>query len=153
MDDFTNGREADDQGDALVQEDLNKLLGTALGVAGEQLAAHGAFAPIGLVVDLDGGVSLVAVAGAPEDDGAQELDADAMIADLYEALTQQRAQNRAAAVVCDIHLPDDVTDAIHVVAEHSTGVCVSAVQPYRYGADGWEFSNPFLESGEKIIWA
>lgn len=142
------------ESDQLVQDDLNKLLGTALGVAGEQLETHGAFLPVGLVMSNDGDLSLVAVSSnAVEGEGEEELDADQMVADLFEALSQQRQQNRAAAVVCDIHLPDDATDAIHVMAEHSTGVSVSAVRPYRQAPTGWEFGNPFLEPGETQIWA
>ncbi|WP_104110747.1 MULTISPECIES: hypothetical protein [unclassified Arthrobacter] len=142
------------ESDQLVQDDLNKLLGTALGVAGEQLETHGAFLPVGLVMSNDGDLSLVAVSSnAVEGEGEEELDADQMVADLFEALSQQREQNRAAAVVCDIHLPDDATDAIHVMAEHSTGVSVSAVRPYRQAPTGWEFGNPFLEPGETQIWA
>ncbi|MHA7271415.1 hypothetical protein [Arthrobacter sp. HLT1-20] len=137
----------------LVQDDLNKLIGTAFGVAGEQLETHGAFLPVGLVLKHDGELNLVAVAPNTVDgDEEKELDADQMVADLFEALTQQNDQNKAAAVVCDIHLPDDATDAIHVMAEHSTGVCVSAVRPYRQSATGWEFGDPFLEAGEKVIW-
>ena len=139
--------------DKLVQDDLNKLIGTALGVAGEQLETHGAFLPVGLVMSNDGDLSLVAVSpNAVEGEGEEELDADVMVADLFEALSQQREHNRAAAVVCDIHLPDDATDAIHVMAEHSTGVSVSAVRPYRQAPSGWEFGNPFLEAGEIAIW-
>lgn len=139
--------------DAQVQDDLNKLIGTALGVAGDQLEEHGAFMPVGLVLTHDGELSLVAVSPTTVDGGEEEeLDADAMVADLFQALTQQREQNRAAAVVCDIHLPDDVTDAIHVMAEHSTGVSVAAVRPYRQAPTGWEFGNPFLEAGERVIW-
>lgn len=140
--------------DALVQEDLNKLIGTALGVAGEQIQTHGAFVPVGLVVANDGGISLVAVSPNTMDGEEEaELDADAMIADLFEALSAQKDQNRAAAVVCDIHLPDDSTDAIHVMAEHSSGVGVSAVRPYRQAPSGWEFGNPFMEPGDRQIWA
>lgn len=139
--------------DAKVQDDLNKLIGTALGVAGEQLEEHGAFVPVGLVLTHDDEISLVAVSPTAVEGGEEEeLDADKMVADLFEALTQQKEQNRAAAVVCDIHLPDDVTDAIHVMAEHSTGVSVSAVRPYRQAPTGWEFGNPFLEVGERSIW-
>ncbi|MFQ4150540.1 hypothetical protein AAGW05_17950 [Arthrobacter sp. LAPM80] len=139
--------------DTLVQDDLNKLIGTAFGVAGEQLEAHGAFLPVGLVLTHDGELSLVAVApNTVEGEEETELDADAMIADLFAALGQQKEQNRAAAVVCDIHLPDDATDAIHVMAEHSTGVSVSAVRPYRQQPSGWEFGTPFLEAGDTAIW-
>lgn len=139
--------------DKLVQDDLNKLIGTALGIAAEQLEAHGAFLPVGLVLTHDNELNMVAVAPNTMDgEDESDLDADVMVADLFEALGQQREQNRAAAVVCDIHLPEDATDAIHVMAEHSTGVAVSAVRPYRQGTEGWEFSDPFLEAGEKVIW-
>ncbi|MEV8145110.1 hypothetical protein [Specibacter sp. NPDC078709] len=145
---------AQSEADKLVQDDLNKLIGTALGVAGDQLESHGAFLPVGLVLTHEGDLHLVAVSpNAVEGEGEEELDADQMVADLFEALSQQREQNRAAAVVCDIHLPDDATDAIHVMAEHSTGVSVSAVRPYRQAPTGWEFGNPFLEAGETAIWA
>lgn len=140
--------------DAQVQDDLNKLIGTALGVAGDQIEAQGAFMPVGVVLTLDGELSLVAVAPNAVAEGEdEELDANAMIDDLVAALSQQSAQNRAAAVVCDIHLPDDATDAIHVMAEHSTGIAISAIRPYRQAPAGWEFGNPFLEAGERAIWA
>ncbi|WP_287932346.1 hypothetical protein [Arthrobacter sp.] len=152
--DGPDGGAVDHAVDKQVQDDLNKLIGTALGVAGDQIEDHGAFVPVALVVGNDGDISLVAVSPNTVD-GEQEteLDADAMIADLFEALAQQKDQNRAAAVVCDIHLPDDATDAIHVMAEHSGGVSVSAVRPYRQTPGGWDFGNPFLEPGEKQIWA
>ncbi|WP_062009088.1 MULTISPECIES: hypothetical protein [Arthrobacter] len=140
--------------DQLVQDDLNKLIGTALGVAGDQIEAHGAFLPVALVVSNDGEISLVAVSpNTVEGEAETDLDADEMISDLYEALTQQKGQNRAAAVVCDIHLPDDSTDAIHIMAEHSNGVSISAVRPYRQAPSGWDFGAPFLEPGENQIWA
>lgn len=136
----------------LVREDLNKLLGTALGIANEQLESHGAFVPVGLVVDHEGEISLVAVAPNEAENGEAELDADAMITDLYAALTEQKDQNRAAAVVCDIFLPEESSDAVHVMAEHSTGVGISAVQPYKNDAGTWVFAEPFLEADEVQIW-
>ncbi len=135
--------------DALTQEDLNKLMGTALGIAQDQLETHGAFLPTALVVDNSGEIRMVAV--SPEDDG-KDLDADAMIADLYEALKQQRNENRAAAVFSDIHLPDENTDAIYVVAEHSTGVAVAAIQPYGEDGGEWTYKDPIWESAEFSIW-
>ncbi|MDJ0354800.1 hypothetical protein [Paenarthrobacter sp. PH39-S1] len=154
--------------------DLNKLLGTALGIAQEQLEAHGAFLPVALAVGDDGGIRMLTVspagaesgphadgpesaspeadspeAASPEADGG--LDADAMIADLYEVLRQQKDVHRAAAMVCDIHLPDEGTDAIHVVTEHRSGVCVAAVQAYTR-TPGWNFSEPVWEAEEPQIW-
>jgi hypothetical protein len=120
---------------AQVQEDLNSLLGTALGVAQEQLEAQGAFLP----------------AVAPEESD-EDLDADAMIDDIYQVLTEQKGDNRAAAVFSDIHLPDEATDAIHVVAEHSEGVCISAIQTYSEVDGEWTFAEPQWESGDRLVW-
>ncbi|MET4060406.1 hypothetical protein ABIB35_001951 [Arthrobacter sp. UYP6] len=134
---------------AQVQEDLNSLLGTALGVAQEQLEAQGAFLPAALVVQNDGELRMIAV--APEESD-EDLDADAMIDDIYQVLGEQKADNRAAAVFSDIHLPDESTDAIHVVAEHSEGVCISAIQTYSETDGEWTFAEPQWESGDRLIW-
>ncbi|GAA1337827.1 hypothetical protein [Arthrobacter roseus] len=141
--------EEDATQDAMVQEDLNKLLGTALGMAQDQLETHGAFLPTALIVDNTGEVRMVAV--SPEDDG-KDLDADSMIEDLYEALKQQRNENRAAAVVSDIHLPDENSDAIYVVAEHSTSVAIAAIQPYGEEGGQWSYKDPIWESADITVW-
>ncbi|HEV7166386.1 MAG TPA: hypothetical protein VGN49_00280 [Micrococcaceae bacterium] len=141
-----------------VKADLNSLIGTGLGVAQEQLEAHGGFLPVALVLGDDGGMRMVAVSPeeaahqAGRDQGAEEPDADAMIDDLYQLLAAQKDANRAAAVVCDIHLPDDATDAVHVVAEHRAGVVISAVAPYTETGGNWTFSEPIWETEEPRIW-
>lgn len=141
--------EEDATQDAMVQEDLNKLLGTALGIAQDQLEANGAFLPTALIVDNAGEIRMVAV--SPEDDG-EDVDADSMIADLYEALKQQRNENRAAAVFSDIHLPDENSDAIYVVAEHSKAVAIAAIQPYGEDGGEWSYTDPIWESAELTVW-
>ena len=135
---------------AQVQEDLNSLIGTALGVAQEQLEAQGAFLPAALVVQNDGELRMIAV--APEESD-EDLDADAMIDDIYTVLTEQKGENRAVAVFSDIHLPEENTDAIHVVTEHSEGVCISAIQAYSSNGEEWTFNEPMWEAGEPIVWA
>jgi hypothetical protein len=140
--------------DETVQADLNSLIGTGLGLAQEQLQSHGSFLPIALVVTDDGEIQMVAVAPAEADGSDEEqLDADAMIADLYEVLRQQKDAHRAAAVVCDVHLPDDATDAVHVVGEHRAGVVASAIAPYAESAGSWAFSDPIWDAGRPQIWA
>ena len=134
---------------AQVQDDLNSLIGTALGVTQEQLEAQGAFLPAALVVQNDGELRMIAV--APEESD-EELDADAMIEDLYTVLAEQKADLRAVAVFSDITLPEENTDAIHVVTEHSEGVCISAIQTYSADGDEWTFNEPIWESGEPIVW-
>jgi hypothetical protein len=147
------------QAEAQAQEDLNLLLGTGLGIAQEQLDAHGAFLPLGLVIDSGGEVRMVAVApDGVDDDGAgqdAELDADAMVGDLYRLLTEQKDGNRAAAVISDVHLPEEDSDAIHVASEHSEGLAVSVLLPYAEAGDGSgrNYGELIGEEGEHNIWA
>ena len=111
--------------------DLENLLGTGVGAAQEQLERNGGFLPFALVVENDGEVRLVAVTPADAERGSDaEFDADAMISDLTELLRQNRDDFRAAAVVCDITLLEEDSDAIHVAAEHRDGAVFAAVLPY-----------------------
>lgn len=152
--------------DSLAQADLNLLLGTGVSIAQEQLDTHGAFLPLGLVIGGNGEVRMVAVSPAGvesprdgTDDGGLgdggELDADAMVADLYDLLTQQRDENRAAAIISDVHLPDEGRDAIHVASEHSSGLAVSVLLPYAEAPDGSgrTYGDLIGEEGEHVIWS
>lgn len=132
-----------------VREDLNRLIATGLGMAQEQLEAQGAFLPAALVMTHGNEIRMIAV--SPEDDG-EDLDADQMIADLYQVLAGQRGENRAAAVVSDIHLPEDGTDAVHVVTEHSAGVAVAAIQPYAEASGEWSYGELIWEPCERTVW-
>lgn len=87
-----------------VQDDLNKLIGTGLGMAQEQVEDQGAFLPAALIVNNDGEVRMVAVSPANDDD---DIDAEAMITDLYKVLGEQKDNHRAVAVISDVHLPDE----------------------------------------------
>jgi hypothetical protein len=94
------------------------------------------------------------VAGAELDAVADaEFDADAMLNDLTELLRQNREECRAAALVCDIMLPEEGSDAIHVAAEHKDGSVFAAVLPYRPqpGAQ-WEFGELAADTNEPVIW-
>lgn len=173
--------------EAAVKHHLNRLVGTGLGLAQDQLESQGAFLPVALVLAGDGDIRMLSVApvvtvsegrgpidGEPNDaaesdtaesnaaepDAAEkvtasgELDTDRMIADLYDLVREQREAFRGAAVVCDVHLPDDGTDAIHIVTEHPSGVTVGTLQPYSRAADGgWIFSEPIWESAAPQIWS
>lgn len=135
---------------APVQDDLNKLMGTALTMAQEQLEDQGAFLPAALVVGNDGAIRMVAVSPANDD---EDVDAEVMINDLYKVLGEQRSEHRAVAVVSDVHLPDEHTDAIFVATEHSQGVAVAAVQAYSQQEDGsWTFADPQWEGAGRQVW-
>lgn len=133
-----------------VQDDLNKLIGTGLGMAQEQLEDQGAFLPAALIVNNDGEVRMVAVSPANDDD---DIDAEAMITDLYKVLGEQKDNHRAVAVISDVHLPDEDTDAVFVASEHSEGVAIAAVQSYSQQEDGsWTFADPAWEGAERSVW-
>ncbi|WP_457965656.1 hypothetical protein M1E17_04170 [Arthrobacter sp. D1-29] len=135
--------------------DLENLLGTGVGAAQEQLQRNGGFLPFALVVENDGEVRLVAVspADAAEGSGA-DFDADSMIADITELLRQNRADFRATAVVCDILLVEEESDAIHVAAEHRDGSVFAAVLPYAANpaTREWEFGQLSADTNEPTVW-
>ncbi|MBD1542219.1 hypothetical protein G9E11_08165 [Arthrobacter sp. IA7] len=135
--------------------DLENLLGTGMAAAQEQLERSGGFPPFALVVENDGDVRLVAVSPAdPDADGDSEFDADAMIRDITELLRQHRDEFRAAAIVCDITLVEEDSDAIHVATEHRDGAVFAAVLPYAAitGGTEWEFGDLAADSNEPVIW-
>lgn len=136
--------------------DLENLLGTGMAAAQEQLERSGGFLPFALVVENDGDVRLVAVSPAdPDADGDSEFDADAMIRDITELLRQHRDEFRAAAIVCDITLVEEDSDAIHVATEHRDGAVFAAVLPYSPTTEGneWEFGDLGADANEPAIWA
>ncbi|MET3811527.1 hypothetical protein [Arthrobacter sp. UYEF3] len=135
--------------------DLENLLGTGVGAAQEQLERNGGFLPFALVVENDGEVRLVAVTPADAaGDSDDDFDADDMIKDLTELLRQHRDEFRAAAIVCDITLLEEDSDAIHVAAEHQDGSVFAAVLPY--GADPatneLEFGELSADTNEPVVW-
>ncbi|WP_227007694.1 hypothetical protein [Pseudarthrobacter sp. AB1] len=135
--------------------DLENLLGTGVGAAQEQLERNGGFLPFALVVENDGEVRLVAVTPADAQGGSDaDFDADTMISDLTELLRQNRADFRAAAIVCDILLIEEETDAIHVAAEHRDGSVFAAVLPYaaNTGTHEWEFGQLAADTSEPTVW-
>jgi hypothetical protein len=136
--------------------DLENLLGTGMAAAQEQLERNGGFLPFALVVENDGDVRLVAVSPAdPDAGGDSEFDADGMIRDITELLRQHRDEFRAAAIVCDITLVEEDSDAIHVATEHRDGAVFAAVLPYSpdNGGSEWEFGDLAADSNEPVIWA
>lgn len=135
--------------------DLENLLGTGISAAQEQLQRNGGFLPFALTVQNDGEVRLVAVSPADAVDGSDDdFDADAMISDLTALLRQNRDDFRAAAVVCDILLVEEDSDAIHVAAEHHDGAVFAAVLPYSANpaTRTWEFGELAPDANPPAIW-
>jgi hypothetical protein len=135
--------------------DLENLLGTGMGAAQEQLERNGGFLPFALVVENDGEVRLVAVSPADAGSGSDdEFDADEMISDLTALLRQNREDFRAAAIVCDITLVEEGSDAIHVATEHRDGAVFAAVLPYaaNTATREWDFGELAADTNEPAIW-
>ncbi|MBG6085182.1 hypothetical protein [Zhihengliuella flava] len=143
-------------------DDLNRLLGTSLGIAREQLEAHGVFLPfaVGLSTESsdEGEMRLLAVQ-PPEDTENPEadIDADVMMKDLTELLTQQKEDFKAVAMISDVTLLETGGDAIHAAAEHSAGGAVAVVQAYTPPSPEadepvWTFDEPATEASELKIW-
>jgi hypothetical protein len=135
--------------------DLENLLGTGVGAAQEQLERNGGFLPFALVVENDGEVRLVAVTPADAAEGTEaDFDADSMISDLTELLRQHRDEFRAAAIVCDITLLEEASDAIHVAAEHRDGSLFAAVLPYAANpaTRELEFGELSADTNEPGVW-
>jgi len=95
------------------------------------------------------------VTPADATDGSEDhFDADTMIRDLHELLRQHRDEFRAAAVVCDITLLEEDSDAIHVAAEHQDGSLFAAVLPYAAnpGTHELEFGQLAADTNESTVW-
>ncbi|MFD5278626.1 hypothetical protein ACFWIX_13830 [Pseudarthrobacter sp. NPDC058362] len=135
--------------------DLENLLGTGISAAQEQLQRNGGFLPFALTVQNDGELRLVAVSPADAAEGTDaDFDADAMISDLQTVLRQNRGDFRAAAVVCDVQLVEDDSDAIHVATEHSDGSVFAAILPYvaNTATRTLEFGELGADSNQPAIW-
>lgn len=135
--------------------DLEALLGTGISAAQEQLNHHRGFLPFALAMEHDGEVRLVAVSPPDANEGPGDgFDADSMISDLTEVLRQNRKDFRAAAIICDVTLMEERSDAIHMATEHSDGSVFAAVLPYSPHADAneWQFAQLIGDSNEPTIW-
>lgn len=153
--------------------DLDKVMGTALGVAREQLESAGAFLPFGIALEKP---SISAAENSGQDDDAAtvgelrllavqptedpenpdaDLDADAMMDDLVALMREQEDLYLAVALISDVTLLEEDRDAIHVNAEHRDGGAVGAVSAYTAPAEEdaeWVFDEPQVDSAERLVW-
>jgi len=114
---------------------LNELLNECVEAACELLVEHGEFDPFALALMTDGELlHLDSDAGVPSGDS----DGDAIIESLRASLKERRAELIATAIVADVTLEDEdseaTTAAIAVSMEHVVEEPVSCFLPYEIDA-------------------
>jgi len=128
---------------------MDALLNAALPFAQQQLAKHGEFFPYGVALSKDGQIGMFAgYTGTKRPPSTEVLEI------LYEGLRSTSEANRGAAVVADVRLKGEGTDAIQVEVEHREGISLRVFLPYRkkrFG--GLETGQMRAEEGERRIWA
>lgn len=141
-----------DNASAQAQDDLDGLLDVALGFAQQQLDARGEFFPYAAAIGTDGEAEMIAARPDADDEHPRSADViDACVA----ALVSQRDYIRAGAIVADVRLPDQSSDAIRVDLEHAEGHALAVLLPYtkkklRRGVD---YGQPRAQAGSRRIWA
>lgn len=131
------------------QDDLDGLLGPALGFAQQQLDAHGEFYPYAVVVDADGQQRMVAA-----DTGTDRPESADLITTLIAALSDDRGNLRAAAIVADVRIAELGSDAIRVTLEHAESVALTVLLPYRtrrFGS-GIDYGDLQAAAAAAFIW-
>lgn len=108
------------------QDDLDGLLGPALGFAEQQLDKRGEFYPYAIVMDNDGQQRIITT-----DTGEEQPASADLITALISALSEERNDLRAAAIVADVRVPEIGSDAVRVTLEHAEQVALSVLLPYR----------------------
>ncbi len=137
-----------DSAAAECQSDLDALLDAALPFATQQLTKHGEFFPYGVAMRQDGEIAMIAGYTGTERPPSTEV-----LGILYQGLRSTSEANRGAAVVADVRLKNEGTDAIQVEVEHREGIAMKVFLPYRkkrFG--GLETGQMRAEEGERRIW-
>lgn len=139
-----------DSASAECQSDLDALLGAALPFAKQMLAKHGEFFPYAVAMRRNGEIAMIAgYTGSEKPPSTELLDI------LYLGLRSKAEENRGAAIVADVRLKGEGTDAIQVEVEHREGIALKVFVPYRkkrFGR-GLETGEMRGEAGERRIWS
>jgi hypothetical protein len=131
------------------QSDLDALFKAALPFAQQMLAQHGEFFPYGVAMTKEGTIGMVAGYTGTEKPLSTEV-----LEILYEGLRSRAEENRGAAVVSDVRLRGEGTDAIQVEVEHREGIALKLFLPYRKKRFGGKVETSEMrgEVGERRIW-
>ena len=131
------------------QNDLDQLLVMGIEFAQQQLSSRGEFAPYAAAVGVDG--QLHAIAVLLDDDSSPSAN---NIEACVSALVSQRDSIRAGAIVSDVRLAEEGSDAIRIELEHADGHAMSVFLPYmkKRLRRGFEFGSLQAEPAGSRIW-
>ena len=138
-----------DAASAQCQADLDALLSAALPFALQMLAKRGEFFPYGVAMNRNGEIAMIAgYTGTEQPPSTDVLDI------LYDGLRKKADENRGVAVVADVRLKGEETDAIQVEVEHREGIALKMFLPYRKKRSGAQPETGQMrgEAGERRIW-
>ena len=132
------------------REELNELLNGALEVASELLEKDGEFEPFALALRNDGEILHLS-----NEDGDGETPPEDAVEALRAELREARADYRAVAIVADVTLEDDdsqaVSSAVHVSMEHAVEAPVTCYVPYEFEGETLTLGDLVGEPGESAV--
>lgn len=112
-----------DQTSEEVQEDVDLLVGAALDVSENVLNDTGELRPFFIGVQTDGEKAMGSI--------GNDAEASELVERLIRSLKHNRDKYRAVAIVKDVALREQGTDAIWVDICHSDGISMTCYLPYR----------------------
>jgi hypothetical protein len=110
-----------------VQDDLDELFGTALGLAEHLLSKNGEFFPFAVTLPASGGRA--DLAQVLDDSLGEHPNSVDVLESLYSAIGMRRVEFIGAAFVADVRLTSG--SAVRIQAEHAQGPALEIVVPYR----------------------
>jgi hypothetical protein len=110
-----------------VQDDLDEVFGTALGLAEHLLSKNGEFFPFAVTMTTSGGRA--ALAQVLDDNMGEHPNSVDVLESLYSAIGTSRAELVGAAFVADLGLASGGS-AVRIQTEHVQGPAIEIVVPY-----------------------
>ena len=126
------------------QADIDALLGQSMTRAQTLLAADGAFLPFAVALDNSGQAGFLT---------ADHLDSRTLLEYLPGMLRRRRGMFRARALVADVRIAAEDTDAIQVDLEHVEGTAIRVHLPYTDAGGTFEYGGLSGQGLERSTWA
>ncbi|MEJ1229424.1 MAG: hypothetical protein WDM88_00470 [Galbitalea sp.] len=134
-----------------VGDDFDRLAEVSIGAARKFLDENGEFIPFPMAIKSDGELALI---GLEQPDTPTTPDAEEVLAGIVTLFRERRNSIRALAIVADVQVPSEATDAIEVRLEHRDGVSITVLVPYQIDPldDAYLYEEPTVQEGDHLIW-